>query len=326
MFRFSSKKILNAKSLVAFIAVAALVGGSGCSSPSPAYAPPSKSQSPASSRTQTPRAQPPAAPVVAQAPSKPASQRQVKEEKKTERTIVASNGLSAKIALPELAAPDTRYRPVISIGKKTVFGTGTADNGKLEKLGGCVPNSIFVDPEIFNGLSEMQSIALREAIADACRKSGADFLIAPRYELSIASNSDDTAVSCTVTGYPANITDFVSADEEAPEVTSLKKELAEKNATIDELSRQIDALKNAKTRETTVAAYLELIRKYGITDMNEIRRILALMGELVPLSEHVPAPGEANVLEVKPGNITLNGNVGVQVPVEVPAIKVKIEK
>ncbi|MGN0860481.1 MAG: hypothetical protein ACI4P3_01115 [Candidatus Spyradosoma sp.] len=322
MIRFSSKKILNAKSLVAFVAVAALVGGSGCSSLSPAYAqqtpPPAKTQPPAPVRTQRP--------AVAPTPTKPAPQKQAKEEKKTERTVVASNGLSSKIALPELAAPDTRYRPVISIGKETVSGTGTADNGKLEKLGGCVPNSIFVDPEIFNGLSEMQSIALREAIADACRKSGADFLVAPRYELAIASDSDDTAVSCTVTGYPANITDFVSADEEAPEVTALKKELAEKNATIDELSRQIDALKNAKTRETTVAAYLELIRKYGITDMNEIRRILALMGELVPLSEHVPAPGEANVLEVKPGNITLNGNVGVQVPVEVPAIKVKIEK
>lgn len=324
MIRFSSKKILNAKSLVAFVAVAALVGGSGCSSLSPAYAqqtpPPAKTQPPAPVRTQRP--------AVVPTPTKPAPQKQAKEEKKTERTVVASNGLSSKIALPALAAPDTRYRPVISIGKETVSGTGTADNGKLEKLGGCVPNSIFVDPEIFNGLSEMQSIALREAIADACRKSGADFLVAPRYELAIASDSDDTAVSCTVTGYPANITDFVSADEEAPEVTALKKELAEKDGIIAELSRQIAELKNAKTRETTVAAYLELVRKYGITDMNEVRRVLALMGELVPLSEAIPAPvpAEANVIEVKPGNITLNGNVGVQVPVEVPAIKVKIEK
>lgn len=227
---------------------------------------------------------------------------------------------------------------LIEIGKETVSGSGAADNDKLDKLGGCLPTSIFTNPEIFSGLSEMQSLALREAIADACKKANADFLVAPRWELSLSSDKSDTVVTCTVSGYPAKIVDFVDVTLPNPEIVALeaqikeqeaqfRKELTAKDEIIQTLKTRIEALLAQPSRPELMERYLELMKKYGLNEMNDVRRILALMKEGTALSEIEPgsmtteAPG---TLKVKAGDITLSGNVGVSVPVEVPAVKIKV--
>lgn len=257
-----------------------------------------------------------------------------------EVTVATSAPLSKKVQLPKITASQAQYRPVIEIGKEAVSGKASADNEKLDKLGGCLPNSIFTDPEIFSGLSEMQSLALREAIADACRKSNADFLIAPRWELSVGSDKSDTSVTCTVFGYPAKIVDFADVTLPDPKIAALEKllaekdelfraELAKKDATIQMLNEKIKILQVQPSRPELMERYLELMKKYNLDEMNDIRRILALMDEGVALSEIVPGTTtaeaeEPNVLKVKAGDITLSGNVGVSVPVEVPTVKIKV--
>lgn len=59
---------------------------------------------------------------------------------------------------------------------------------------------------LFSGLSPTQSLALRAAIHDACRKSGADFLLLPRYEMKTTSAwFIYESAECSVTGYPAKV-------------------------------------------------------------------------------------------------------------------------
>lgn len=59
---------------------------------------------------------------------------------------------------------------------------------------------------LFSGLSQTQSLALRAAIADACKKSGADLLLMPRYEMETTSvYFIYEATKCVVTGYPAKV-------------------------------------------------------------------------------------------------------------------------
>lgn len=59
---------------------------------------------------------------------------------------------------------------------------------------------------LFSGLSQTQSLALRSAIADACKKSGADLLLMPRYEMKTTSVCFIyEAAECSVTGYPAKV-------------------------------------------------------------------------------------------------------------------------
>lgn len=59
---------------------------------------------------------------------------------------------------------------------------------------------------LFSGLSPTQSLALRAAIADACEKSGADFLLLPRYNMKTKSYwFFYEAVSCSVSGFPVKV-------------------------------------------------------------------------------------------------------------------------
>lgn len=59
---------------------------------------------------------------------------------------------------------------------------------------------------LFSGLSPTQSLALRAAVADACRRAGADFLLLPRYDMETSSAwFFYESAKCTVTGYPVKI-------------------------------------------------------------------------------------------------------------------------
>lgn len=59
---------------------------------------------------------------------------------------------------------------------------------------------------LFSGLSPTQSLALRAAIADACEKSGADFLLLPRYNMKTKSYwFFYEAVRCSVSGFPVKV-------------------------------------------------------------------------------------------------------------------------
>ena len=68
-------------------------------------------------------------------------------------------------------------------------------------------NGYFSDVgSLFSGLSPVQSLALRAAIADACRKSGSDYLLLPRYDMKTYSAwFFYESAECSVTGYPAKI-------------------------------------------------------------------------------------------------------------------------
>ncbi|MGN0860910.1 MAG: hypothetical protein ACI4P3_03345 [Candidatus Spyradosoma sp.] len=78
---------------------------------------------------------------------------------------------------------------------------------------------------LFSGLSPVQSLALRAAVADACRKSGADFLLLPRYDMkTVSAWFLYESAECTVSGYPVKIekirqvplTSREAEDEEVP--------------------------------------------------------------------------------------------------------------
>lgn len=261
-----------------------------------------------------------------------------KEEEDFQTTVATSSGLGKKSTLPVVLKSETEYRPIISVGSDPVSGNGTADNEKLDKLGGCFHASIFVDPEIFKGLSQMQEIALREAIADAVKKSGADFLLSPRWELSVSTNKKDTEISCTVSGYPAKVIGFEEVSLVKQEIDSLKKQVSEKDSEIQKLHKELGVLKElVKGKDAVIAAlnkkiaiptrvemmesYLKLIKTYGLKDMDDIRKILAIMGEGVATSEKLlQSPG----IVVKPGDVTLKSNLDVAVPVEIPAVQVKL--
>lgn len=59
---------------------------------------------------------------------------------------------------------------------------------------------------LFSGLSPTQSLALRAAVADACKNSGADFLLLPRYDMTTTSCwFFYESATCRVSGYPAKI-------------------------------------------------------------------------------------------------------------------------
>ena len=59
---------------------------------------------------------------------------------------------------------------------------------------------------LFSGLSPTQSLALRAAIADACEKSGADFLLLPRYNMKTKSYWFlYESVSCSVSVFPVKV-------------------------------------------------------------------------------------------------------------------------
>lgn len=59
---------------------------------------------------------------------------------------------------------------------------------------------------LFSGLSPTQSLALRAAVADACKRAGADFLLLPRYDMETSSAwFFYESAKCTVTGYPVKI-------------------------------------------------------------------------------------------------------------------------
>lgn len=59
---------------------------------------------------------------------------------------------------------------------------------------------------LFSGLSPTQALALRAAIADACRKSDADVLLLPRYNMETKSFwFFYESVRCSVSGFPAKI-------------------------------------------------------------------------------------------------------------------------
>lgn len=97
---------------------------------------------------------------VAKAEPKPAAIKVEKEKDSTASTTVAASiPLSAKAKFPQIVPEDSEYRPVLEIGKEAVSGNGSADNAKLENLGGCLPVAIFVDPEIFRGLSEISVVS-----------------------------------------------------------------------------------------------------------------------------------------------------------------------
>lgn len=153
---------------------------------------------------------------------------------------------SGETLMPEAPITAIRYRPLVDIGKELVSGTGTADTAKARSLSRTFSSPIIVNPEIFKGLSDLQSLALREAIADACKKAEADFLLTPRYELTVETNQIDTKVTCKISGYPAKIIGF----EEVPP---------------------------APTRQELVTEYLEIMQKYGIS--KDVHNVLALMGE-----------------------------------------------
>lgn len=282
----------------------------------------------------------PAKESVKQAPAKVALPAATEKEAPKKVTVATSAPLSGKVLLPEITDSKAQYRPVIEIGKDAVSGVGSADNDKLDKLGGCLPDSIFTDPEIFSGLSEMQSLALREAIADACKKANADFLVAPRWELSVSSDKRETEIVCSVSGYPAKIVDFVDVTLPNPQVVALekllkekeeqyRKELAAKDEVISALNEKIKVLNAQPSRPELMVRYLELMKEYDIKEMNDVRRILALMKEAPAVSEFEPKaevviPEDSGTLKLKAGDITLTGNVGVSVPVEVPTVKVKV--
>ena len=57
---------------------------------------------------------------------------------------------------------------------------------------------------LFSGLSPVQSLALRAAIAKACRRHGADFLLLPEYEMTTTTYwFFYESATCTVSGVPA---------------------------------------------------------------------------------------------------------------------------
>ena len=59
---------------------------------------------------------------------------------------------------------------------------------------------------LFSGLSPTQSLALRAAVADACKNAGADFLLLPRYDMTTTSCwFFYESATCRVSGYPAKI-------------------------------------------------------------------------------------------------------------------------
>lgn len=166
--------------------------------------------------------------------------------------------------LPETPITGIQYRPIVSVGKDLVSGTGKADTEKARGLNGKFASPIIVNPEIFKGLSAVQSLALREAIAEACRNADADFLLVPRYELTVETlGGQETKVACTVSGYPAKIVGF----EEIPP---------------------------APTRQELVAEYLEIMQKYGIS--KDVPSLLALMGATPP-NGAVAEPESADVPE-----------------------------
>lgn len=283
----------------------------------------------------------PPTPVVKKAPVDPVVKKAKISEPKEETfqtTLVSSSGIGKKAPLPAILKNETEFRPIVSIGKESIRGTGTADNEKLDKLRNCISDSVIVDPDIFKGLSDMQVIALREAIADAVKKSEADFLLAPRWEFSVRNNNKETEISCTVIGYPAKITGFEEISLVKQELDLLKKQLSEKKAETLKLNQEIEALKevvkekdviiaalNKKvatpTRSEVMETYLKLIKDYNLKDMNDIRKILAIMGEGTATSEVLSAPSG---ITVKPGDVTLKSTLDVAVPVEIPAVQVKL--
>ncbi len=57
---------------------------------------------------------------------------------------------------------------------------------------------------LFSGLSPVQALALRSAIAKACREHGADFLILPEYKMTTTTYwFFYESATCTVSGVPA---------------------------------------------------------------------------------------------------------------------------
>jgi len=59
---------------------------------------------------------------------------------------------------------------------------------------------------LFSGLSPTQSLALRAAVSDACKKTGADYLLMPRYDMHTTSVwFFFESASCNVSGVPVKI-------------------------------------------------------------------------------------------------------------------------
>lgn len=254
--------------------------------------------------------------VVASSPKKSVAVA-ANSQKEAATTVACSNAISSKATLPSIVAGDVSYRPLFNISATMVSGQGDADNNKLSKVGNAFSACVFVDPEIFKGLSPMQSLALREAVVDVCKKSEADFLIAPRWEFKVTSNGDDvTFVSCVVTGFPAKIVGFEKIDD-------WQQKLADKDAEIETLKStkdaEIEAVKNAKnaeiaaikkawederTREKKAGFYLQLMKEYDVKTMEDVRRLCAMMGEVLPVD-----PDERTI-SIKAGEMTsgcLNG-------------------
>lgn len=59
---------------------------------------------------------------------------------------------------------------------------------------------------LFSGLSPTQSLALRAAVSDACKKAEADYLLMPRYDMHTTSVwFFYESASCNVSGIPVKI-------------------------------------------------------------------------------------------------------------------------
>lgn len=61
---------------------------------------------------------------------------------------------------------------------------------------------------LFSGLSDVQALALRSAIAEACKAQNADFLLVPTYEMTTTNYwFIYESAKCTVRGLPAKFGD-----------------------------------------------------------------------------------------------------------------------
>lgn len=282
--KFPKNKFVRAASLC--FAISAMLTAGCIFRQKPAAAEPQQTEAREMAESTT-TATAPASVSQAIAPAPAPAVENIELPKGVEKTIASSVVLSGKAKIPQIVPDGAEYRPVFEIGKVSVAGSGMANGEKLANLGGCVPASVFADSEIFQGLTEMQRLALSEALADACKKSGADFLLAPKYELSFLSDGKETSVRCIANGFPVKIVGFEKIPQNNPEADALSKKLEEANATIAELQEKIE---NAKTRESEMRLYLKLMQDYGIKTMDDVRIIRALMGEISPTdSATVPA-------------------------------------
>lgn len=99
-----------------------------------------------------------------------------------------------------------RYEAKTSVSQKRVSGKGECES-YLMPFSKDIDYDTYGDSgTLFSGLSHVEALALRAAIADACKNAGADVLIGVQYKMTTTSfYFFYEYATCEASGFPAKI-------------------------------------------------------------------------------------------------------------------------